>query len=106
MSETTSLGEDLQKLARSLEDLIDKESDLNKKDELRKELNKVFDAIQKLVKLNVKKATVEYQNAREGVEKANGQISEAMQDLAKVAETITTIAQVAEALGKLAAAAA
>jgi len=106
MSETTTLDEDLQQLARSLEALIDKEPDTHKKDQLRKQLDKIYEAIQNRVKLNVKQATAEYRQAREGVEQASGEVSAAIQDLAKVAETINTIAKVVETLGKLAAAAA
>ena len=101
MSDTT-LGADLQQLSHLLEALIAKETDLKKKDDLREQLAKVFDSIQALVELNVKAATAEYAQAKEGVEKANGEVREAIKDLEKVAKTINTVAKVVDILGKLA----
>ena len=100
MSDTT-LGADLQQLSHLLEALIAKEIDLKKKDDLREQLAKVFDSIQTLVELNVKAATAEYAQAKEGVEKANGEVLEAIKDLDKVAKTINTVAKVVDILGKL-----
>ena len=101
----TTLGAELQQLSHLLQALIAKETDLKKKDELREQLAKVLDSIQALVEVNVKAATAEYAKARKAIEKANGEVIEAMKDLAKVAETINTVAKVVDVLGKLAKAA-
>lgn len=100
-----TLGAELQQLSHLLQALIAKETDLKKKDELREQLAKVLDSIQTLVEVNVKAATAEYARAREGIEKANREVIEAINDLAKVAKTINTVARVVDVLGNLAKAA-
>ena len=99
----TTLGAELQQLTHLLEVLIIKEPDLVKAKQLRDKQEDVLNAIRVLVSANVTAASAEYAKARTGVEKANGQVIEAIKDLAKVAETINTIAKVVEKLAKAAA---
>lgn len=102
----TNLGAELQQLSHLLEVLIIKESDIKTAEKLRELHQEVLNMIRKLVDANVASATEEYVAAREGVEQANTEVLAAIQDLAKVAETINTIAKVVDVLGKLAKAAA
>lgn len=102
----TSLGAELQQLSHLLEVLIIKEPEIEKAKKLREALQAVLNIIGELVDRNVDSATEEYANARKGVEQANAAAHAAIQDLAKVAETINTIAKVVDILGQLAKAAA
>lgn len=102
----TDLGAELQQLSHSLETLIIKEPDVAKARQLSEKHQEVLETIRKLVSINVNAATAEYAHAREAVEKANNDILDAINDLAKVAKTINTIAKVVDVVGKLAAAAA
>ena len=103
MSDTNpNLGAELQQLSHLLEVLIIKEPDLAKAKQLSEKHQEVLNIIRVLVSANVDAATAEYAKATEGVEKANGEVLEAIKDLAKVAKTINTVAKVIDILGKLA----
>jgi ABC-type transporter Mla subunit MlaD len=102
----TNLGLELQQLSHLLEALIIKEPDIDKAKQLREQHFEVLEKIRKLVDGNVAATTEELKQATESVEKANGQVIDALKDLQKVAETINTTAKVLETLGKLAAMAA
>ncbi|PXX11387.1 hypothetical protein [Nitrosomonas ureae] len=97
----TSLGAELQQLSYSLEILIIKEPDIDRKEQLREKLQKVLNIIRELVDANVLAATQEYTKARESVEQVNAKILVAIQDLAKVAETINNVSKALDILEKL-----
>jgi|CXWL01.1.fsa_nt_gi septation ring formation regulator EzrA len=97
----TSLGPELQQLSHSLEILIIREPDIGRKEQLRDKLQEVKNIIGKLVDANVAAATQEYAEARESVEQVNAKILVAIQDLAKVAETINNISKALDILEKL-----
>jgi septation ring formation regulator EzrA len=97
----TSLGAELQQLSHSLEILIIKEPDIGRKEQLREKLQEVLNIIRELVDANVAAATQEYAEARESVEQVNAKILVAIQDLAKVAETINNISKALDILEKL-----
>ena len=97
----TSLGAELQQLSHSLEILIIKEPDIGRKEQLREKLQEVLNIIRELVDANVAAATQEYAEARESVEQVNAKILVAIQDLAKVAETINNISKTLDILEKL-----
>lgn len=97
----TSLGAELQQLSHSLEILIIREPDIGRKEQLRDKLQEVLNIIRELVDANVAAATQEYAEARESVEQVNAKILVAIQDLAKVAETINNISKALDILEKL-----
>ncbi len=97
----TSLGAELQQLSHSLEILIIREPDIGRKEQLRDKLQEVLNIIRELVDANVAAATQEYAEARESVEQVNAKILVAIQDLAKVAETINNISKTLDILEKL-----
>ncbi len=96
-----SLGAELQQLSHSLEILIIREPDIGRKEQLRDKLQEVLNIIRELVDANVAAATQEYAEARESVEQVNAKILVAIQDLAKVAETINNISKALDILEKL-----
>ncbi|MDP1787472.1 hypothetical protein [Nitrosomonas sp.] len=97
----TSLGAELQQLSHSLEILIIREPDIGRKEQLRDKLQEVLNIIRELVDANVAAATQGYAEARESVEQVNAKILVAIQDLAKVAETINNISKTLDILEKL-----
>ncbi|AEJ02732.1 hypothetical protein Nit79A3_2984 [Nitrosomonas sp. Is79A3] len=97
----TSLGAELQQLSHLLEILIIKEPDIGRKEQLREKLQEVLNIIRELVDANVAAATQEYAEARESVEQVNAKILVAIQDLAKVAETINNLSKELDILEKL-----
>ena len=97
----TSLGAELQQLYHSIEILIIREAVIGRKEQLRDKLQEVLNIIRELVDANVAAATQEYAEARESVEQVNAKILVAIQDLAKVAETINNISKTLDILEKL-----
>lgn len=83
----------LTELRDGIASLIAETSDIEQKKELRKELTRVRDLIDKQIYENLDRDTEKYKAATAALNKANQSIKEAQQDIAKVAKTITQIAK-------------